>query len=144
MSDLARCDPLPRVISWLSTHPDVTAALGGAGRVGMRNAPPYPMLRVIDPPGGDGRDLRWLIATSVQIEAFGDLAGAPGKAELRRILFVALGALKELPDQPTPAGGPVITEVSASGGAGWSPEPNGQPRYVASALIHSHALPATP
>lgn len=142
VDDLALADPLPRVMSWLGAHSAVTAALGGAERVGMFNEPPFPRLRVLDVPGGSDGQLRWLVATNVQLEVYGDLSGAPGKAALRRALYVALGALRELPDQAAPAGGPVITEVRSSTSGAWSPEPSGQPRYVASVLVYSHPLPS--
>lgn len=128
------------MIEWLGTHPEVTAALGGPGRVNAVNEPPYPRLRVIDT-GGDDRGLQWLIATEVQVEAYGDLGGAPGKQELRRILYLALGAVAALPDQPTPEDGPVITAVRSSRTGSWSPEPSGQPRYVGAVRVYSHPTP---
>lgn len=140
-SDLVYADPLPRIVAWLGAHPVVTAALGGAGRVGADNRPPYPRVRVIDPPGGDDRGLRWHIARYVQVEVYGDLDGAPGKAALRDITYTVLGALAELPDQPVPPEGPVITSVESAQAAGWSPEPTGQPRYVAGVLVGAHPLP---
>lgn len=140
--DIARADPMPRVIAWLNAHPAVTQALGGAGRVSARNAPPYPCLRVTDPPGGDDRDLLWLMSKLVQVEAYGDLDGSTGKATLHSALYTALGALMELPDQATPAGGPVITAVRSAAAGGWSPLPTGQPRYVASVQVFSHPEPA--
>jgi hypothetical protein len=140
-TDLARADPIPRVVSWLADHPALAAELGGAGRVGLFNRPPYPLIRVTDPPGGDDRDLLWLIAKNLQLEAYGDLSGAPGKAQLHRILYVALGALMELPDQVITTGGPVITAVRSTGAVAWSPEPSGQPRYVATVHVYAHAIP---
>lgn len=142
--DLARADPLPRIISWLGTHPAVTEVLGGTGRVSARNEPPFPHLRVTDPPGGDDRSLRWLMSSAVQVEAMGDLDGTPGKAVLRQVLYTALGALVELPEQDTPEQGPVITAVRSSVAGGWSPLPNGQPRYLAILQVYSHPTPATP
>lgn len=139
VDDLARADPLPRVISWLGAHPALAAELGGAGRVGMFNEPPYPRLRVLDVPGGSDRHLTWLICKALQVEAYGDLSGAPGKAALHRALYVALGALMELPEQVVPAGQPVITAVRTQSAGAWSPEPSGQPRYVASLLVYAHA-----
>lgn len=131
-------DPVPRVLAWLEEHPQMVAALGGAGRVGARNEPPYPRLRVLDVPGGDDRDLRWLSATQMQIEAWGDMDGSPGKAELRRILYLALGVLTELPEQD---GDPVITAVTSAQAGGWSPDPSGQPRYVAAVRVWAHPRP---
>ena len=138
VGDLAAADPLPRVARWLSDHPAVVEALGGPGRVGADNAPPYPRLRLLDTPGGDDRDLRWLTVVSLQVEALGDLDGAPGKEALRRALYTALGALAELPNVPCPPGLPVITAVRSARAGGWVPEPSGQPRYVAEVRVYVH------
>lgn len=139
--DIVRADPLPRVLAWLSGHAAVTAALGGTGRVGARNVPPYPRLIITDPPGGDDRQLLWLMSKAVQVEAVGDLDGTPGKAALNAILYTALGVLVDLPDQPTPSGGPVITAVRSSVAGGWSPLPSGQPRYIAQIQVFAHPTP---
>ncbi|MEV8634272.1 hypothetical protein AB0395_21715 [Streptosporangium sp. NPDC051023] len=135
---LARTDPIPRVIAHLSSHPEVTAALGGPDRVGLDNVAPFPRLVITDPPGDD-RNLIKLVISTVQIEAYGDLDGTIGKGALKALCYLALAALKELPELPTPPGGPVITEVLGGVGVGWSPEPSGQPRYVAQCRIWSHA-----
>lgn len=140
VDDLAAADPLPRVLAWLSGHPAVIDVLGGTGRVGGENVPPYPRLLLTDP-DGDDRDLRWLLAPVIQIEALDDLDGSAGKARLRRCLYVALGALKQLPDQEVPPGEPVITEVRGVRGGGWVPLPTGQGRYVASVRVWSHRGP---
>jgi hypothetical protein len=136
---LARADPLPRIIEWLNGHADVLAALGGAGRIGLANEPPYPRVRVFETPAGSDGDLIRLISPEVQIEVYGDLDGSPGKAELRRIMYIVLGALRELPDAEAPFGGPVVTAVRSSRPGGWIPEPTGQPRYVAGVRVYSHA-----
>lgn len=119
----------------------MTSALGGPGRVGADNEPPYPRLRVLDTTGGADRDLRWLAAQEIQVDAYGDLSGFPGKGELRRILYVALGALMELPEQPPASGFPVVTAVTSTRAGGWLPEPTGQPRYVALIRVFSHPTP---
>lgn len=141
IDDLARADPLPRIISWLGAHTTLAAELGGLGRVSLYNEPPFPCIRIVDVPGGNDRQLTWLIYKAVQVEAYGDLSGAPGKAQLHRALYVALGALKQLPQEATPVGGPVITEVRSVAAGTWSPEPTGQPRYVATVNVWSHATP---
>lgn len=136
--NLARVDPLPRLTAWLSGHPAVVAALDG-GAVGPRNEPPYPCLRVLDPAGGDYRNLQWLVSVDIQLEAYGDLGGHPGKSALRRLLNTALGALAELPDAAAPPAGPVITAIASVPGGGWLPEPGtGQPRYIATVRVHLH------
>lgn len=134
---LADADPVPVVIAWLNAHSMVTAALGGTGRVGFWNEAPYPRLRVLDV-GGDDRELLWLTSPELQIEAYGDLDGSPGKAQLRRILYVALGALIELPNQPVPPGQPVVSYIKSTRAGGWMPEPSGQPRYVAAVRVYCH------
>lgn len=141
MADITGADPIPRVIAWLDAHPAVTAALGGSGRISALNVPPYPCLMITDPPGGDDRQMLWLMATAVQLEAVGDLDGTPGKAALRLALYAALGALVELPEQVTPPEGPVITAVRSAAAGGWSPLPTGQPRYVATVQVFAHPVP---
>ncbi|GIH95438.1 hypothetical protein ACFFMN_23010 [Planobispora siamensis] len=135
---LARADPIPRVITHLSEHPEVTAALGGPGRVGLDNVPPYPRLRITDPPGDD-RDLIKLVIATVQVEAYGDLDGTIGKGALKDLCYIAIAAIKELPLLPVPPGQAVITEVLGGVGVGWAPEPTGQGRYVGSCRVYCHA-----
>jgi hypothetical protein len=142
--NLAAADGLAAARVWLLSHPAVTAALGGPDRVGPRNVPPYPRLLLTDGPGGSDRNLRWLIAPLITVAALGDLDGTPGKAELRRILYVALTALAELPDFPTAPGAPVVTQVESAAGVGWSPEPTGQPRYIASVRVFIHPPQGVP
>lgn len=138
VGDLARADPLPVVLSWLGGHPVLTDALGGSGRVDGRNEPPYPRVRLLDPTGGSDLGLRWLVAPRIQVEALGDLDGSPGKAELRRICYLTLGALTELPERTAAAGDPVVTAVESAAGGGWSPLPNGQPRYLTAVRVYLH------
>jgi len=137
-ADLAAADGLAAARAWLLSHPGVTAALGGPDRVGPRNEPPFPRVRLTDSPGTD-RDLRWLLATDMTVHVLGDYDGTPGKAELRRILYTVLGALTELPSaDQSGAGVPIVTSVISTAGGGWSPEPSGQPRYVASVRVYIH------
>jgi hypothetical protein len=137
---LADADPIPRIREWLGTHPAVVAVLGGGSeRIGIDNKPPYPCLRILETSAGSDGDLRWLLSPELQIEAYGDLDGTPGKEALRRVLYVALGALMELPDAPAAPDGPVITAVTSTRAGGWLPEPSGQPRYVAAVRVFAHA-----
>lgn len=138
VDDLAKADPIPRIVAWLNSHSAVTAALGGTGRVSAVNEPPYPRLRITDV-GGDDRDLAWLVATDVQIDAYGDLDGSPGREELRRVLYVALGALMELPEQPVILTDVVVSRVQSLRAGGFVPEPSGQPRYLSVVRVMSHA-----
>lgn len=143
-ADLAATDPVPLVTWWLGQHPGVAAALGAAGHIAMKNEAPWPCLVVTDAGGGSDGDLTRLISPSVQLEAYGDLDGGPGKAALRRLLYSVLGALRELADQPwpytgAPDGCPVVTWVKSSRAGGWSPLPSGQPRYIAAVQVFCHA-----
>ncbi len=134
-------DPVALTLPYLTTHPYVVTALGGGDigdHISARNEPPYPHIRLLDPPGND-LDLRHLLAPVMQIEVHGDLDGSHGKPFLRDILYAVLEALVDMPNQPqiNPTA-PVITAVGSTGGGGWSPEPTGQPRYLATVQIHMH------
>ncbi|MDB4873234.1 MAG: hypothetical protein JWL97_4238 [Gemmatimonadales bacterium] len=137
VEDLADADPLPRVLAWLNAHPTLTAALGGPGRVDALNEAPYPRIRFTHSGGADG-DLRWLINPEFQLEVLDDLAGTTGRAGLRRILYLAYGALVALLEQPVPPGEPVITWFQGGRGGGWSPLGTGQGRYVGTVRAWSH------
>ncbi|MEU4703394.1 hypothetical protein [Nonomuraea dietziae] len=136
--DLSRADPVPVILAWLRAHPAVTAALSGPDRVGAYSEEPYPRLRVSDVPGGVDNYLTRLVGTRIQIEALGSMDGGPGKEELRRILYVGLAALGELPAaDPAPAG-PVIVSVRPAQAGGYVPEADRRPRYLAQATVWSH------
>lgn len=138
---LAQADPVAVAIPWLRQHPDVLALLGGdPSRVGGENLPPYPRLRLTDPPGSD-RGLRWLLAPSLQIEALGDLDRTVPKKALRDLAYTALEALVELAEAATPLGHPVVTAVESSGGTGWVPMADGQPRYLSTVRLYLHPAP---
>lgn len=137
MLDLSDADPLPRLISWLNADPAVTGLLGGTDRVGYHNEAPFPRIRLVDI-GGDDRDLRWLYAPQIQVEALGDLDGTQDKAALRRVLYAALSSLQRLPWDPVGPGDPVITSVGSARGGGWVPEPSGQGRYLAVVTLTVH------
>mgnify|MGYP001606914646 CR=1 FL=1 len=136
-------DPVAVAIAHLTGHEYVVATLGaGAERVSGVNEPPYPRLVITDPPGGDPREMTWLIAPLIQIEAFGDLDGHPGKWALRRAAWAATLALTELPTLPSVPGQPVVTKVEGRTGGGWLPLATGQPRYVTTVQMYLH--PARP
>ncbi len=137
--DLARADPVGRIVSWLKGHPSVLAVVGSADRIGSDNRPPYPRVRITDPPGGDDRLFRRLVTTVVQVDVYGDLDGTLAKGDLKQVCYIVLSALAELPDQPVPSGAPVITHVESLLGAGWQPEPTGQGRYISQVRVYSHA-----
>lgn len=137
MGHLTEVDPVATARTWLLSRQAVTDALGGPDRVGPVNEPPYPCVRLTDPPGSD-RSLRHLIAPLLQVEVYGDMDGSPGKPVLRRILYTVLEELAALPDQPTAPGESVVTAVISTGGGGWTPEPTGQPRYIATVQMFMH------
>ncbi|MFI6541519.1 hypothetical protein ACIBHY_54335 [Nonomuraea sp. NPDC050547] len=135
VEDLADADPLPVVLGWLEAHPAVLTALG-PDRVGGYSIPPYPRLRVTDVPGGVENYDTAEVEVRIQIEALGEMDGS--KAALRRLLYLALGALKELPRADPPLPGPVIGSVRSAQGGGFLPEADKRPRYVAWATVRCH------
>lgn len=147
MGALRDVDPVAIARAALMADQALSALLGGPGRVGDAvgpdNEPPYPRLRLTDPPGDD-RGLTHLIAPLLQVEALGDLDGSPGKPALRALLYDALQVLVAIPTVPTLPGQPVITRVVSTGGGGWSPLPNGQPRYLATVRLYGHPAPTPP
>jgi hypothetical protein len=141
---LADTDVVALARRFLAAHPVLTSELGGEGRVGSLNEPPYPRIRLNDPPGDD-RSLRHLIAPSLQIEVLGDPAVDGQKPALRRALYVALEALAGLPEAQAQGdwirlpGEPVVTAVTSTGAGGFIPEPvDNQPRYMATVRVHLH------
>lgn len=133
MARLEDADAVPPVIAYLSAHPDVTAALGGSGRVGGEHEPPYPRIRVADAPGGREDLDTGIVGQRITIEALGPLDGPTiGKAALRRIVYTALRAIAELPTAPEGTTEMVVVSgVSSSVAAGYVPLADGRPRYVA-------------
>lgn len=146
MPDLVDADPVDVVIAYLNSHPEVVAVLGGDDRISKENEPPYLHLGITDTTGGSDRTLRWLIAPELTLKLWGDLDGTPGKAAMRRALYTILQALRDLPDQPTEPGQPVVTAVESRVGGGWTPEPTGQPQYSArvQVFLHPYPTPAEP
>lgn len=130
MSDYSTADPYTEVISYLSSHPDVTAAFGGVSPVVEA---PFPHLRVIPAEGGTLGRMIWQHSAGVQIEAIGSPTGRPGMSELRRLLMVAVQAMGQITEQTvTDPAATVVTSVEAvTGGPVWSPLPGGNPRWLA-------------
>jgi hypothetical protein len=144
---LPATDPVPLVTWWLRQHPAVTAAIGG-GHLSMWLEPPYPCLRLTDTAAGSDGDLLWLTSPEIQVEAYGDLDGAPGKQALRALLYTVLGALMELAQAPwpydgAPGGSPVVTWVQSSRAGGYAPLGSGQPRYLAAIRLWCHPAVAS-
>ncbi|MFI9845100.1 hypothetical protein ACIHFD_49335 [Nonomuraea sp. NPDC051941] len=136
MAALADADAVPPVIAYLAAHPAVTAALGGPGRVGGDNAPPYPRLRIADMPGGSENLRTKVVGQRIQIEALGMLDGPTiGKEALRRILYTVLDALAQLPEAPAGTGRAVVSDVGSAVAGGYVPLADGRPRYVATLTV---------
>ncbi|WP_327074438.1 hypothetical protein OG196_31860 [Kitasatospora purpeofusca] len=138
MSDLASLDAELLVTDWLAGHPELTGVLGGKGRVGARNAPPYPRIRITQVPGGSAPGWQWLGTFHIQIEALGDLDRSVARPLLRRAFATAVKALHQLPARTVEPGQPVVTAVQALSTGGWLPEPTGQGRYVGVVALTAH------
>ncbi|MFE7526747.1 hypothetical protein ACFU7Y_13590 [Kitasatospora sp. NPDC057542] len=138
MGDLAILDPEELAVAWLSGHAELTRALGGPGRVGARNTPPYPRIRITQVPGGSAPGWRWTATFHLQVEALGDLDRSTPRPLLRRAFATAIKALHELAEQAAVPGRPVVTAVRALSAGGWLPEPTGQARYVAVVAVTAH------
>lgn len=145
MPGLAGVHPVALARTWLLGDPAVASVLVALGadadhieeHITDRNEPPYPHVRLTDPPGDD-RFGEHLIAPLVQVEVHGDLAGNQSRGVLREVLYVVLESLHRMPSAEVPAGQPVVTAVQVAGGGGWVPEPNGQPRYLATRRLFVH------
>ncbi|MFG1976999.1 hypothetical protein ACGFJC_47370 [Nonomuraea fuscirosea] len=140
MARLEDADAVPPLIAWLSAHPDMTAALGGPGRVDGEHEPPYPRLRVADAPGGTDNLDTEIVGQRIQIEALGTVDGPTiGKAALRRILYTALRVARQLPTAPEGSTDTtVVTAISSSTGGGYVELADGRPRYVATITATAH------
>ncbi|TMR22082.1 hypothetical protein ETD86_13010 [Nonomuraea turkmeniaca] len=137
MSHIADADPIPAAIAHLSADPELTAKLGGPGRVGAAHRPPYPRLRVRPAVGGT-EDLRThRVGVPLRLEALDSLERPVGEERLKRIIHLALAVLAALPEIPLEPGEPIITEVTSSGG-GPVPEADGRLRWIGNALIAAH------
>ncbi|MFC8717957.1 MULTISPECIES: hypothetical protein [Kitasatospora] len=141
MSDLGSLDPEELAVTWLSGHAELTGALGGPGRVGARNTPPYPRIRITQVPGGSAPGWRWTATFHLQVEALGDLDRSTPRPELRKAFTVAVKALHELAGQQAVPGRPVVTAVRALSAGGWLPEPTGQGRYLVVVAVTAHPAP---
>lgn len=133
---IADADPVPVVVSYLRGRADVLAEFGDPARVGKENVPPYPRLRVSNPPSGSDRFLGRLVAPVVRLECLGDLDGTPGAEALRRGLYVALGAVADLPAHTPGPGEPIVTYVESSAAGGEVPTTGGQPRWLADVRVY--------
>ncbi|MCC9309143.1 hypothetical protein LN042_18990 [Kitasatospora sp. RB6PN24] len=129
-------------VNWLSAHEELTAVLGGQGRVGARNTPPYPRIRLAQIPGGSVPGWRWLGTFHLQVEALGELDRTTPRPLLHTAFSTAVKALHQLPCRPPAAGQPVVTAVQALSAGGWLPEPTGQGRYLGLVALTAH--PAQP
>jgi hypothetical protein len=136
VADVVDADALAVALAHLRADATLAAEFGDGERFTSRNEPPYPHVRVTDTPGGSDRALEWLTSPELTIETHGDLDGSPGKATLRRLHYLVLQALRDLPK--TEQAGPVVTAVMFTGGGGYVPEPTGQPRYLSRVQLSIH------
>lgn len=131
MADLlaaAAADPVAAALAYLKLCPEVVEAFGGVEHISGEIEAPWPRLRISDGPGGSLRTLRWDTAPEILLEVFGDAAGWPGKAELRRLAMLAAAALVHMPEQDPVPPGPVVALVTP-GTLAMSPLTSGQTRY---------------
>lgn len=141
--DLADADPVGAATGWLAGYQplldELDALATGEGRkVGVRNEPPFPRLRINDS-NADLRTLRGLTWVSLTIDVLGDPAWAPdgNKGALRRLAVIVGETLAKMTEVPA-VGGCTFTQVTADGIA-WSPlAPVNQPRYVLTSTLWSH------
>lgn len=143
MPSLADADPIALVVRYLDSRSRVIEALGGEGRIGMLNEPPYPRVVLGNPPGDD-RDMQHLVAPLVQFEVLADPEDTGAGQALRRILWTILEELRALPERQALqefnhlADEPWVTGVTSTGGSGYVPLPTGQRRYIATVRLHMH------
>lgn len=137
----AAADPLPAVLEWLRQHPAITAAFGGPDHVSGVMEAPWPHLCVTPGVSSDLRDLQWDTVSDVTLDVYGDPAGWPGPAELRRLLLLAARICSEIPPSSGAPELPVISAVAPSGLLAAIPLQNGQQRWTLGLRVTSH--PAT-
>lgn len=138
---LVAADPAAFIVRYLAQHPVLLEALGGPGRVGPRNRPPYPRVVVTDQPGGQIRPTVWAIDTEYLFEIMGDPDGSQGRQQLRAIMLTVEGLMAELPAAAREPGDPVVTAVSFYGSGGFTETADRQKRYIATATVTSHPGP---
>lgn len=141
MADLSTADPLIEALNWLRTHAGFLATFGGSDHVSGIAEPPYPHLTLSPASAGSDRALRWDTAPEIQVETYGPPDLTVGRAELRRLHYVALSALVELPRRAHDGSMTVVSRVNAVGAAQWSPLPLGQPRWLSVLELVVHPAP---
>jgi hypothetical protein len=138
-------DPVAVLHGYLRDHPAVSEVLGGVEHVSGINEAPWPHLSVTEAPQGDLRGLIWSAEHEVTLELVGDPTGAPGQAELWRMVMRLTQIAVAMPEDQDPAPGePVVSRVVPSGTAAYSPMTNGQPRYVIGVLVTLRPADPTP
>lgn len=128
-------DPVAVLYDFFTDHPAVTELLGGPGHVSGLIEAPWPHLAVTEAPQGDLRGLVWSAEYEVTLDLVGDPVGAPGQAELWRMMMRLAQIAASMPDEPATPGEPVVSRVVPSGTAAYTPLTNGQPRYVMGVYI---------
>lgn len=135
LAELADTDPVALALGWLRDHPRVRAEFGGPGHVSGLIEAPWPRCRVLDGATAGLGDLTYAVTPEVAVEVYGDPAGTLGKASVRRLLLIALAALKELDSVPHTPGEPVVSLVLPSGTFAYQPLLNGQHRYTSGVSV---------
>lgn len=131
MGDLSDADPVGEIIWRFSNSTDAEEILGGPGRVSGLMEEPWPHLRVIPGSTGEMSTMRGRIVHEVTLELYGPMDGSIGSAVLWRTMARLLILANRIPDQPHPAGRPVMSRCNVQGGVTRQPLTNGQLRYVA-------------
>lgn len=126
----ADVDPVALCYQWLRDHPDTPTVLGGPDHVSGIAEDPWPHVVLDDGLNGDLRD-GWSQEHEVTVEVLGHPDGTPGKAALRALAMRVLDLLRAMPEAPvTDPAAPVVSRVRPSGVFAYTPQANGQPRYV--------------
>jgi len=122
-------------VSWLVTHPDITAICSGRVYTEIPEGPIYPFITVFRIAGQPRPRPRWLDQAQLQIDAWGD--DSPySREDTRDLCETAVAALHEL-NGVTDLG--VVTAVEDVLGPRPLPDPETSfPRFEAEVLVTAH------
>lgn len=139
MPDQADADPVSVLLDWLRAHPEAQDLVGGPEHYSGIMEAPWPHVVLSDGPGGSLRDLTWSAEPEVNVEVYSAPNGAPGSAELRRILVRVLRICRNLSEeQLVDFFTPVVCRVRPTGGYQMQTLTNGQLRCSAGLLVAIH------
>lgn len=121
---VADVDPVAIAVAELKAATDLLAEFGdgGADHVSGLNEPPYTHLQVQPSSGGDDGRLLWTVSGEVNVLAWAYPDGRPGRAQLRRLLYLAVTHLARMPDRPHVPGRPVVVDAVAIGTGRFTPD----------------------